>query len=347
MIKPIPPHNYLNGLKNLPVIDVRAPAEYANGHIPGAVNIPLFSDQERAIVGTIYKQEGRESAVRKGFELVAPHITQFIDTVQGCTRSRELVLYCARGGMRSKSIATVLDFSGYTVHLMTGGFKAFKNYLRACVTNFTGLVLIGGKTGSGKTAILAELEKLGEQVLDLEGLARHRGSALGALGQLPQLTQEQFILNCYSRLVLFDSKKPVWLEHEGCRLGELQVPHELYTRMSCAPVVHIELPVSYRAARLMGEYGNFPCEELRGAVVLMERRLGSEATKRVLELIDAGDRERVLAMLLDHYDRSYVHSMERNRSNKFYQVALDPTGPAEHAVSIREFLGSIPNIVKL
>lgn len=341
MIKPVSPQEYLLSLQHLPIIDVRAPAEYANGHVPGAISIPLFSDQERAIVGTIYKQEGREQAVRKGFELVAPHITSYIDTAQQQTDSKELVIYCARGGMRSKSVAMLFDFAGYTIHLIAGGFKAYKAYLREQVEVCNNLILIGGKTGSGKTAILAELEKSGEQVIDLEGLARHRGSALGALGQGAQPTQEQFMLDCFSRLGSFDTTRPIWVEHEGCRLGELQVPYELYTRMLQAPVVRLELPVTYRAARLMDEYGCFSCDDIRPCILLMERRLGSESTKRILELIDLGDKNQILTILLGHYDRSYGHSVERNESNKFYLLELGETSPQEHAVAIREFLGSV------
>lgn len=341
MIKPISPRDYHENLRHLPIVDVRAPAEYAHGHILGAVSIPLFSDEERAIVGTIYKQVGRELAVRKGFELVAPHITKLIDETQKYVAGKELALYCARGGMRSRSIAMLLDFAGYTIHLMAYGFKAYKEFLRTRTGDFTHIILLGGKTGSGKTAILAELKKLGEQVIDLETLACHRGSALGSLGQMPQPTQEQFIIECLSRLVSCNPSRPVWFEHEGVRLGEVQVPHELVAPMARAPVIHIDLPFAYRAERLMQEYGCFvgegSREECKSCVIKMEQRLGSEATKKVLELIDLGRTEQVLAILLNHYDRAYLHNMERNTHNTFHPLALEGTSPAEHAMLIREF----------
>lgn len=336
MITPVSTYDYLKKLRHLPIVDVRAPAEYANGHIPGAINVPLFSDEERAIVGTIYKREGRESAVRRGFEIVAPHITRFIDIVQASTGSKELVIHCARGGMRSKSIAMMLDFSGYTVHLLTGGFKAYKEYLRTRVYDFKKLILIGGKTGSGKTEILRELELLGEQVIDLEGMARHRGSALGSLGQPTQPTQEQFIVDCFSRIALFDPSRPIWLEQEGCRLGNVQVPHELYQLMMIAPVVRIELSAAYRAKRLMAEYGIFTGEEMRPCIELMENRLGSEATKKVLSLLEVGDKHGALVILLSYYDRAYTHSMERNTSNTFHCLDLADTAPSDHAAYIRD-----------
>jgi tRNA 2-selenouridine synthase len=341
MIKPITPHDYFTETRRIPIVDVRAPVEYAHGHIPGAINIPLFSDEERAIIGTIYKQEGHEPAVRKGFELVSPHITKLIDETKKHVASKELVLYCARGGMRSRSIAMLLDFAGYTIHLMTGGFKAYKHFLRIRAGDYTNFILLGGKTGSGKTAILAELERLGEQVIDLETLACHRGSALGSLGQLAQPTQEQFIINCLSRLAGYDQSRPIWFEHEGVRLGEVQVPHELVTLMVQAPVIHIELPIAYRSARLMQEYGCFLGEkfgaDVKTCIKKMEQRLGSEATKQLLTLVDQNATEQILAILLDHYDRAYTHSMERNTRNTFYPLTLESTSPAEHARLIQEF----------
>lgn len=346
MIKPITSQEYLLHKRHLPIIDVRAPAEYAHGHIPGAFNVALFSDEERAIVGTIYKQHGRETAVKKGFEIVAPHITSFIDKIKIFTEARELVLYCARGGMRSRSIAMLLDFAGYTIHLMTGGFKAYKQFLRERSTLFNTMILIGGKTGSGKTAILAELARLGEQVLDLESVANHRGSALGALGRPIQPTQEQFIITCLTILAGYDPVKCVWLEHEGTRLGEVQIPIELLVHMSCAPVVHINLPRAYRAARLMEEYGCFSVSEIRPCVEKMEQRLGSEATRKIIELLDIGSKEAVLDLLIDHYDRSYLHNMQRNKSNTFFPLELDATSPLDHALSIQKFVAGIKNNVR-
>ncbi|MCL5436504.1 MAG: tRNA 2-selenouridine(34) synthase MnmH [Candidatus Dependentiae bacterium] len=342
MITSISPREYQEKLHHLPIIDVRAPSEYAHAHIPGAISVPLFSDEERAIVGTIYKHGGREEAVRKGLEFVGPHVTHYIDIVKAQVVGKELVLHCARGGMRSKSIAMLLDFAGHTVHLLTGGFKAYKQFLRDRSVGFQNIVLLGGKTGSGKTAILRELAELGEQVVDLEGLACHRGSALGSLGQNVQPSQEQFILSCLSQLARFDAARPVWLEHEGTRLGEVQIPIEILTLMEHAPVIQIELSTEYRKERLMHEYGCFSAHELRPCIIKMEKRLGSQATGKILELLDQGDRGQILRLLLEHYDRSYQHSRERNKQHQFFTLELAGAAPADHARTIRDFARILP-----
>lgn len=335
MIKPTSVAEYLKNHISLPVIDVRSPAEFANGHVPGAFNVPLFSDEERAIVGTIYKKEGREQAVRKGFEFVSPHITSFIDKTRDYTQHKEIVLYCARGGMRSRSVAMLLDFSGYTIHLITGGFKAYKQYLRTRATEFNNFVLIGGKTGSGKTEILHELRNAGEQIIDLEGLACHKGSALGQLGQQPQPSQEQFIINCLSTIAPFSPEKIVWLEHEGSRLGAVQIPQELWNKMAIAPVIHIDLPTEYRKNRLMAEYGIFSPAELKPCIQKMEQRLGGAVTTALLKLLENNDTQ-VLDILLDHYDRAYLFSKKRNTHNHFFELQLEALSPAEHAQAIKK-----------
>ncbi|HBL98865.1 TPA: tRNA 2-selenouridine(34) synthase MnmH [Candidatus Dependentiae bacterium] len=340
MVHPISISEFLKKRATLPVIDVRSPGEFNNGHVPGAINVPLFSDEERAIVGTLYKQEGREQAIHKGLEFVGPNLTRLVDLVKGYTLSPTVLIYCARGGMRSRSIAMLLSFAGHTVHQLTGGYKIFKQELRTRAIAPRKIVLLGGKTGSGKTAILNELARKGEQVIDLEGLACHKGSSFGLLGQAPQPTPEQFIVNCLSAMEQYDPQKTIWIEHEGNRLGNLHVPQELWDAMHLAPVLMIDVPTAYRAERLKQEYGIFAPSELKNCVQLLEKRLGGAITKTVCTHLDQGNLDAVLALLMEHYDRSYEHNNDRTDRANCFNLTLIGSSPAEHADEIRAFWSS-------
>jgi len=178
--------------ERLPVFDVRTPAEFAKGHIPGAFNLPLFSDEERRRVGIIYKQIGRESAILEGLEYVGPKMRRIVETVQSITGHKTLLLHCWRGGMRSSSVAWLLNTSGYEIFLLKGGYKAFRHYVLDSFEIPRDIIILSGHTGSGKTEILQALSRLGEQAIDLEKLACHKGSAFGSLGETPQPAQQEF-----------------------------------------------------------------------------------------------------------------------------------------------------------
>lgn len=340
MIEHITPSEYLNRHRDQLLIDVRSPAEYAHGHIPGAVNLPLFSDEERAIVGTLYKKEGRAAAVQKGLTFVSPHLNEFIEKATSFIQqlpeknSRMLTVYCARGGMRSRSLAMLFECAHFHVFQLVGGYKAYKAHLRAAAQEHTNIVLLGGKTGAGKTAILQELAQLGEQILDLEGEACHRGSTYGALGQKMQPSQEQFMVTVLTKLALFNHQKPVWIEHEGNRLGNLFVPQELWNNMLKAPIILINLPAAYRKKRLIEEYGSFNPTDLITCTALLEQRLGGEMTKKICAAIKEGEVEQAVTLLMDHYDRSYAYATERDRQynvRKHIPVDLEGTSPKHHA----------------
>ncbi|HBY05838.1 MAG: tRNA 2-selenouridine synthase [candidate division TM6 bacterium GW2011_GWE2_42_60] len=323
-----------------PVFDVRSPAEYAHAHIPSAFNIPLFSDEERAIVGTIYKQKGREDAIRAGLEIIGPHMTRLVDSVKAITDQKELIFYCWRGGMRSRSVAMLLDFAGYKVHLLTGGYKAFKAFIRAESMQPRRFVMLGGKTGSGKTAILSALAAQGEQVIDLEGIAHHKGSGFGALGQEKQQSQEQFIIDILLPLAYFSQEKPVWLEHEGRRLGDVNIPEELWVHMEQAPLLLTDLPREYRAKRLLQEYGQFSQNEILACVQLLEKRLGGADTKQVSAAIQNNDTQTALTILMQHYDNSYSFNKKNKIDNTIIPITLTGTSPEEHAHEIRIFFSN-------
>lgn len=303
--------------------------------------MPLFSDDERAQVGTTYKQQGREQAVKMGLDFVSPRMNEMVTEVQKTITGKAVVVHCARGGMRSRSFAMLLEFFGYTVFLLDGGYKAFKKHIRDQAQKGYFIVLIGSKTGSGKTKILQSLAALGEQVIDLEKIAHHRGSAFGALGLPPQPSQEQFIVNCLTQLARLNPEHPVWVEHEACRLGTVSIPQELWLLMQDAPVAYIEVPYAYRIQHLMSEYGHFSPEELSLCIEKLHKQLGGADTQKVMKALELHDREAVVKILLEHYDRAYEHCMQRNTHNKFYPISLTGTDSVAHAHELISFLPSL------
>lgn len=344
MTKTISVAEYISLSEPAITIDVRSPAEFLHGHIPEACSVPLFSDNERAAVGTLYKQVGREEAVRAGLGFVSPKMEEYIELVRhirteaGLNKSTPIIVYCARGGMRSQSISMLLRCVGYTVLQLVGGFKAYKQFLCDQVPQYANsVVLLGGKTGSGKTVLLNELAKRGAQVIDLEGIAHHRGSAFGALGLPPQPTQEQFMVLVLSKLVSFDSTKSIWIEHEGSRLGSVHIPPELLTVMEIAPVVYMQVDLAVRKSILRRDYFSFSQDDLYACTMLLEKRLGGAITKQVLAALQAGDRETVLDLLLDHYDRSYEHNVKRNKKNLFIPLSLSGSEPAAWVDQLNSF----------
>ncbi|MEO1450536.1 MAG: tRNA 2-selenouridine(34) synthase MnmH, partial [Bacteroidota bacterium] len=257
-----------------PVIDVRAPAEFQKGHIPGAVSVPLFDDAERAEVGTLYKQEGRDIAVLKGLELVGPKMADFVRMAEALAPERKIRVHCWRGGMRSESMGWLWEKAGFSVTLLKGGYKAFRQHNRTLFEHPWKLQVLSGPTGSGKTPILHAMAGQGAQVLDLEGLARHKGSAFGGIGQAEQPSTEHFENLLAAALSVFDPLLPIWVEDESIGIGRIFVPLAFYERMQTAPVWVVDLPQELRIARLVREYA-LPTvkEELSAALKRIGKRL--------------------------------------------------------------------------
>ncbi|MBN2267295.1 MAG: tRNA 2-selenouridine(34) synthase MnmH [Candidatus Babeliaceae bacterium] len=342
MITSLQPRDYRARHTSTLTIDVRSPGEFAHGHIPGAVNLPLFSDDERAVVGTLYKKEGRDSAVKRGLNFVSPRLNEIIERATQLLAtshdpsSREIVIYCARGGMRSKSIAMLVACAGYKTYQLSGGFKAYKHFLRQEISAYR-FILLGGKTGSGKTALLPKLSACGEQVVDLEKIACHRGSTFGALGYYSQPTQEQFIVSVLHEIAGHEKHRPIWLEHEGSRLGAVAIPAELWKSMYHSPVAYIEVPLAYRKEILQQEYGKFANNELIECTKKLEKRLGGLATAAIITALENNDREKAVNLLLEHYDRAYDYATKRNTHNTFFKVDLTTKAYTQWATHLSSF----------
>lgn len=310
---------FLSLSANYPVIDVRSPSEFLQGHIPGAINIPLFDDIERRVVGTAYKQVNKEAATYAGLDFAGKKLVKLVkegERIAG--KKRTLLVHCWRGGMRSKSMVWLFETMGITCYLLEGGYKSYRNYVREVLASPLNLLVIGGRTGSGKTAILHHMRNTGEQVIDLEGLAHHKGSAFGALGELDQPTTEQFENELCREFLPLNSEKVTWIEDESRNVGRCVIPGELFTRMRETEFVFLDIPCEERAKHLVGDYAQYEQEDLKACVVKIERRLGGDRTKKALEAIEREDYYQTAMITLCYYDKAYMYSLEKN--HKQYQI---------------------------
>ncbi|PZV09995.1 MAG: tRNA 2-selenouridine(34) synthase MnmH [Leptolyngbya sp.] len=328
MPKPLDIDDFLQG--SGPILDVRSPGEFQQGHIPGAISFPLFTDAERAQVGTCYKQVGRESAVELGFDIAGPKCGEFVRAAKALAPERHLRIHCWRGGMRSGGMGWILELAGFTVHLLDGGYKAYRRWVRETLATPKPIVILGGMTGSGKTQILQELAVLGESVLDLEGLANHRGSSFGALLLPPQPSTEHYENLLADQWAKFPSGRPIWLEAESRRVGTCRIPDELFAQMDAAPAVEVVRSVDERLDLLVEIYGEASTEGLVQATERIRKRLGGDRTQTAIHHIQSGNLREACAIILDYYDRAYRHDLER-RPRDIPQIDISGLTPAASA----------------
>ena len=310
--------------ENPVLIDVRSESEFYNGRIPGAVNLPLLNDEHRKEVGITYKQKGRSQAVEKGFELVGGKFIDFVKAAKKIISEQQtILLYCWRGGMRSNIMSWVLETAGIRTVLLKGGYK---NYRRWALKQFEvqrKLIVIGGKTGSGKTFLLNELAKRGEQTLDLEALANHRGSAYGAIGKPPQPRQEHFENLIAYYLSKTNPELPLWIENESRKVGSLQIPNPLFDRMMNSPLIEVVIRDEERVQRILDEYGKFSVEELRANTVKLERSLGGARLKEALQLLDEKNLTGWIKLMLTYYDKTYQYGLSLRNQEKNFQIEIN------------------------
>ena len=328
---------FLKKAETIPVVDVRTPAEFEQGHIPGAINLPIFTNEERALVGTKYKRSSKESAVILGLELVGPKLAVFVKRAKKIAPGREILIHCWRGGMRSGSMAWLFSTAGFKAEILEGGYKGYRKYIRNRFADKANIVVVGGMTGSGKTEVLHELVKLNKQVLDLEGVAHHKGSAFGALGQVDQPTNEQYENDLYEAWKKFDLNQTIWIEDESNAVGSVRINDPLFEQMRNAPVIKMEVPKEERIKRLVLEYANFEVETLKDIVRKIERRLGGQHVKRAFECLDQGDFAAVADITLNYYDKAYSYGLETRGDQPIHPLELEKDDPVENAKKILEF----------
>lgn len=313
MIKQISITQYLADANNYATIDVRSPAEYAHGHIQGACNVPLFSNEERAQVGITYKHDGPEAALHLGLEIVGPNLNRLLEQARTCAGSRKVALYCWRGGQRSSSVAWLLDFAGLDTTVITGGYKAYRREIKRYMgeTRFS-LLVLGGYTGSAKTAILHELENLGEQIIDIEGLANHKGSAFGWISEQAQPSNQQFENDLFHALSVLDPLKTIWIENESKSTGKVQIPDEFWLQMKAAALIQIEVPLDTRVRNLVAQYvDKDDTKDLIISFKKIERKLGGKNLSTALKALEQGDFNLAAKIALTYYDKSYNSGMTR------------------------------------
>lgn len=318
-----------------PILDVRSPAEFAQGHIPDAISFPLFSDAERAQVGTCYKQQGRDQAVELGFALAGPKFAGFIAEAKAIAPDRQVRLHCWRGGMRSEAVAWMLEMAGFQVSLLVGGYKAFRRWAHEQFATPKQIVILGGMTGTGKTQILAALAEQGAQVIDLEALANHRGSSFGALGLPPQPTNEQFENQLALQWSQLDPQQPVWLEAESRRIGLCRIPDSVFHQMDTAKIIEISRSRAERLAILVEMYGSADRQALIAATERIRKRLGGLRTQQAVDLLQQNELANASELILDYYDRTYTYDLQRRNVQS---VAVDVSGltPTEAAKLLQD-----------
>lgn len=325
------PEDFLFATGEMPVVDVRSPTEFEDGHMSGAINIPLFADDERAIVGTIYKQQGKKDAIEKGLEIVGPKMAALAKKAEDAAPNGMLGVYCWRGGMRSNRMAWLFEQVGLNCTVLEGGYKAYRNSVLNGFSSLEHLLVIDGSTGSGKTDILHALREAGEQTLDLEGLANHKGSAFGNIGLPPQPSSQQFQNDLHLELGKLNPEKRIWIEREGMTIGQVYLPQPLWEKMRVSTAIRIEVPMELRVERLVSDYGSASKDDLEKSIQKLQQKLGGQNMNMALELLQENRLAEVAELLLKYYDKGYSFSKEKYLDTEPFSVELDSNDVTKNA----------------
>jgi tRNA 2-selenouridine synthase len=326
------------------IIDVRSPAEYAEDHVPGAISAPVLDDAERAQVGTMYKQVSAFEAKKIGAGLVAKNISQHVDTLfKDKPKAWHPLVYCWRGGKRSGAMAHILREIGWNAETLQGGYKAYRRWVVDQLETLPAsleFVVVHGPTGSGKSRLLGALRRAGAQVLDLEDLAAHRGSVLGDLPGRPQPSQKMFESCLLQELSTVDAAKPIFVEGESKKIGDLQVPEALMSRMRASPCVLLETALETRVDLLLDEYRHF-LQDRKALEAQLDCLVALHGRERIAEWKAIDDwRVFVSRLLTEHYDPAYRRSSQRNfaRLADAEKVAIAGADDAAFARAARQLL---------
>ncbi len=287
-------------------------------------------------MGTLYKKEGRTRALLRGIDIAGPVMSGKLKRAMEIAPDRQLLLYCWRGGMRSRAIAWLCSVGDLKPVLLEGGYKAYRNHILTYMAGERRYIILGGLTGSGKTGILRHMKSAGYQVTDLEQLAAHRGSAFGALGQPPQPSSEHFANLLYDDLSSHDEKNPVWLEDESRNIGTVFMPDCFFERMQAAPVVALMMSIETRMPRLLEEYTSFPVEQIMASVIKISKRLGGDRTREALEALKRGDYPTAIRITLEYYDKSYHYGLSKRPEGQVIYINTETDDVAVNAALVME-----------
>lgn len=322
---------FLHLAQQHPILDVRSPGEFTHAHIPGAVSFPLFTDEERKVVGTAYKQKSREEAIKIGLDYFGVKMRKMVEEAEKiadshkpiidsgfnglakgyqlpASGSKTVLIHCWRGGMRSAGVAWLLDLYGFKVYTLIGGYKIFRKWALEQFEKEYSFKVLGGYTGSGKSYVLKALEQNGQTVIDLETLAHHKGSAFGNIGMPPQPSQEQF----ENKLALELHRKAsrcIWVEDESQRIGDVNIPIILWKQWRSQPLYFLDIPFEERLKHITEEYGKLERERLVNSIIRIKKRLGGLETKESLNALIEDRVEDCFRILLRYYDKWYLKGM--------------------------------------
>jgi tRNA 2-selenouridine synthase len=330
---------FLELRESLPIVDVRSENEFGEGHIRGAINIPILNNDERVAVGTDYKQKGQFEAIKTGFRLVGPRFLEIINNAERVAANRELLVYCWRGGMRSSNFCQILGMAKIKTLQLSGGYKAYREQALASYKTPMKLHIIGGCTGSGKSEILRELGRRGEQVIDLETLAGHKGSVFGGLMMGPQPTTEQFQNDLFEELMKLDLSRRIWVEDESIAVGKIFLPQEFWTQMSSAPVYEISVDKHIRVGRLVNEYGKADKQAFLEAMELIMKKLGGQNFKEAKKKLFEDDMASTIAILLNYYDKAYGIGLTNKQHRIKAHVSWNGKDAGDCAVQLTSLAG--------
>ena len=315
--------DFFNLRSKLPVVDVRSEGEFETGHIKHAINIPILNNAERKEVGIEYKQKGQDEAVRTGFRLVEPRLKDIISNAKEVALNQEMIVHCWRGGMRSSKFCEFAKEANISTHQLEGGYKTYRHAALEMFKKKFQIIVIGGCTGSGKSEILRTLAQRGEQIIDLEKLANHKGSAFGGLMQPQQPTTEQFQNDLFEELLKLNLNKHVWVEDESISIGKVFLPNDFWKNMSVSNVVEIDLERSKRVERLVHEYGDADKGEFLHSMERITTRLGGQHFKTAKEKLLQNDMASTIEILLTYYDKAYLSGLEKKKQRIKSKVKWD------------------------
>ncbi len=323
------------------LLDVRSPGEYAEGKLPGALSLPLFTDEERAKVGTLYKQESPDAALLEGLDIAGGKMRWLVEEARRLAPAGKVVVHCWRGGQRSESVAWLLEKGGFEVAKLTGGYKASRQYIRTYLREERHpFRVLSGPTGSGKTPILLAMREQGALVIDLEGLANHKGSSFGALGEAPQPSTEEFENRLFAALRAIPEGETVWLEDESRMIGTVYMPDEFYERLTAAPVYRLQQPLEWRIDHLVENYAKYPKPALEEAFVRIKKRLGGQHLNAALDALRKDDFATAARIALVYYDKAYHHYGERREARVLKTIMVQAPDPG---LTARQILAETTN----
>lgn len=327
-VKKIFVEEFIAGSKSFLILDVRSPGEFAQAHIPGAISLPLFSDEERKVVGTAYKQQSRQAAIKIGLDYFGVKMRRMVENVETTIAQQkiktgetnfQLNLHCWRGGMRSAAVAWLLDMYGYNVSTLSGGYKSYRKWVLDTIGQPVAFKVLGGYTGSGKTVLLKDLEQKGQPVLNLEQLANHKGSAFGALGEAEQPSQEMFENKIAENLYTLSTQNCkssgcIWVEDESLRIGLLNIPQIVYENIRQSPVYFLDIPFEERLTNIVRNYGRFPKDQLIQSIERITKRLGGLETKNAINFLGEDKVKEAFEILLRYYDKWYNKGLQNRKT---------------------------------